>query len=416
MAPVLFISIFLLPLTARAEIKGGSVELSPFAGYNFFETRQNLVDRPVFGGRIGYNFTEHFGIEATGEFMRSKVDDKSKTFTQEGEFTYPADRVDIIMYHLDLIFHFMPEGKFNPFIVAGYGAANYSPKINNKNMSDIDFGIGAKYWLADNIALRLDVRDNMIYDEAIHNVQTTLGVVFRFGGKSKTAAAEPPPPPVPAPIPPPASPTAALTVTPATVTQGQSAILTWRSENASGCEIQPDIGRIATGGVKTITPASSTSYSLSCSGAGGTATSAAYVTVEIPPPPPPAPLPPQAEAAAKRFCSKPAVLAVNFDTAKTYIKPQYHDELKTVGDFLTYFPNARGEISGHTDTVGTKAYNQVLSQARADSVKKYIVEKFGIDPARIETKGYDFSRPVASNKTEAGRAKNRRIEANFTCD
>jgi OOP family OmpA-OmpF porin len=121
-------------------------------------------------------------------------------------------------------------------------------------------------------------------------------------------------------------------------------------------------------------------------------------------------------AAAERFCSKPAVLAINFDTDKTDIKPHYHDELKTVGDFLTYFPNAKGEISGHTDYIGTKAHNVILSQARADSVKKYIVETFGIEAARIDTKGYDYSKPVASNKTVAGRAKNRRIEANFTCE
>ena len=59
-APVLLLSIFLLPLTARAEIKAGSIELSPFVGYNFFEKRQNLENSPVYGGRIGYNFTNHF--------------------------------------------------------------------------------------------------------------------------------------------------------------------------------------------------------------------------------------------------------------------------------------------------------------------------------------------------------------------
>jgi OOP family OmpA-OmpF porin len=121
-------------------------------------------------------------------------------------------------------------------------------------------------------------------------------------------------------------------------------------------------------------------------------------------------------AAAKRFCSKPAVLAINFDTNKTDIKPEYYDELKTVGDFLTYFPKAKGEISGHADTVGTKSHNQTLSQGRADSVRQYIVDTFGTDSARIGTKGYGYSKPVASNKTEAGRAKNRRIEANFTCE
>jgi OOP family OmpA-OmpF porin len=94
----------------------------------------------------------------------------------------------------------------------------------------------------------------------------------------------------------------------------------------------------------------------------------------------------------------------------------YHDELKTVGDFLTYFPEARGEIAGHADNVGSNANNLVLSQARADSVKQYIVDKFGIDSSRMTTKGYGESKPIASNKTKAGRTKNRRIVANFTCE
>jgi OOP family OmpA-OmpF porin len=136
----------------------------------------------------------------------------------------------------------------------------------------------------------------------------------------------------------------------------------------------------------------------------------------LPPPPAPAPVTPQAAAAAKRFCSKPAVLEINFDTDKSDIKPKYHDELKTVGDFLSYFPNAKGEISGHTDSTASNAYNQKLSERRADSVGNYISSTFNVAAGRIVTKGYGETKPIASNKTKAGRAQNRRIEANFTCE
>lgn len=189
MAPVLVATALLLPMPSQAEIKAGSVEISPFVGFNFFENVQNLKDRPVYGGRVGYNFTNTFGIEATGEYIRSRVDDRNRPFTREGQFSSPAKGVNVTMYHLDLIYHFLPEARFNPYITAGYGAANYSPRINNKNMSIIDFGLGAKYWLADNIAIRADFRDNMLYDNQIHNLETTLGVVFRFGGKSKNDTA-----------------------------------------------------------------------------------------------------------------------------------------------------------------------------------------------------------------------------------
>ena len=67
------------------------------------------------------------------------------------------------------------------------------------------------------------------------------------------------------------------------------------------------------------------------------------------------------------------------------------------------------EIAGYTDNVGSSYYNKKLSQKRADSVKEWLVIR-GIDPKRIVTKGYGLENPIASNSTEEGRSKNRRIE------
>ena len=159
-------------------------------------------------------------------------------------------------------------------------------------------------------------------------------------------------------------------------------------------------------------PAASTSYNLVCSGAGGTATGAADVTVVIPPPPP-APVMPKA---AERFCDKPSVVVVEFDTNKSDIKTKYDEDLNKLGTFLKEWLKAKGEISGHTDNVGTDKYNIKLSQRRAASVKKYLEDKFNIAPERLTTEGYGESKPIASNKTKEGRQLNRRIETNFTCD
>lgn len=214
MAPVMLVSIFLLPLSARAEIKAGSIEVSPFGGYSFFEKRQNLEHSPVIGARLGYNFTDRLGIEGTWQFMKSEVDNRSIPFTREGQFTSPINDVKTHQLKADLLFHFMPDKAFNPYITAGYGVNHYSPKINDRNMSFVDFGVGAKYWLAENIALRGDVRDNLIFDEHIHNVETTLGVVFRFGGDKKAVKTAAVAPEVPA-TPPDKTP---LDTTPPTVT------------------------------------------------------------------------------------------------------------------------------------------------------------------------------------------------------
>jgi OOP family OmpA-OmpF porin len=82
---------------------------------------------------------------------------------------------------------------------------------------------------------------------------------------------------------------------------------------------------------------------------------------------------------------------------------------------LTEFPNATGVIEGHTDSVGSKAANMKLSQRRADSIRNYLIDKFGIAPGRIKAVGYGPTKPVASNETKAGKEQNRRIESNFTC-
>ena len=74
-------------------------------------------------------------------------------------------------------------------------------------------------------------------------------------------------------------------------------------------------------------------------------------------------------------------------------------------------PDLRVSVEGHTDAMGSDAYNQALSERRAQAVKRYLVSA-GVDASRLETMGYGESQPVASNDTEDGRAMNRRVELN----
>jgi outer membrane protein OmpA-like peptidoglycan-associated protein len=84
--------------------------------------------------------------------------------------------------------------------------------------------------------------------------------------------------------------------------------------------------------------------------------------------------------------------------------------LNELAVYLVRKVDERIEIGGHTDNVGTAANNLKLSMERATAVMNYMISK-GIDPARLEAKGYGMSVPVESNKTEEGRAQNRRTEA-----
>jgi OOP family OmpA-OmpF porin len=69
----------------------------------------------------------------------------------------------------------------------------------------------------------------------------------------------------------------------------------------------------------------------------------------------------------------------------------------------------KANLSGHTDNIGTDAYNQALSERRVGSVKDYVLKK-GVDSGRVSGQGFGESKPIADNKTKEGRAKNRRVE------
>jgi outer membrane protein OmpA-like peptidoglycan-associated protein/tetratricopeptide (TPR) repeat protein len=98
-----------------------------------------------------------------------------------------------------------------------------------------------------------------------------------------------------------------------------------------------------------------------------------------------------------------------FETNKATLKPESYPQLEQVLKFLDSNPSVRMEISGHTDNTGSLKLNTNLSQARAESVVRYLVER-GVAPSRLDAKGYAYSQPVAPNDTAEGRAKNRRVE------
>jgi OOP family OmpA-OmpF porin len=80
------------------------------------------------------------------------------------------------------------------------------------------------------------------------------------------------------------------------------------------------------------------------------------------------------------------------------------------GMILKDNPGMKVEIGGHTDAVGSEAARQKISEKRAESAKKYLMDKFNIASDRMITKGYGSQKPIADNKTKERRAKNRRVE------
>ena len=346
------------------QVRPGAYSISPFIGGYTFEGNMGLRTRPVYGLRMGYDFTKHLGAELLFDYIATNhIEGTSEPST------------DVYNYRFEGLYHFMPEKRLVPFISIGIGGQtiDYSSWPADKTRFVADYGAGVKYFLTDSIALRADVRHVLAFGSLYNNLEYTIGLMFSFGGKkavSKTLVKEaeveaepapPPPPPVkePEPIaapPPPPPPPAALPVK----------------------EPEP---------------------------------------APAPPPPPPVieemkKAPEAASEIEQKIIEKGrATLNVEFDFDKAIVKPKYNKEIQKVADVMNKYADLNIVIEGHTDNVGGKQYNLNLSQRRADAIKKVMVTKFNINPDRIKTKGFGYSRPVATNSTKEGRQKNRRVEA-----
>jgi len=132
--------------------------------------------------------------------------------------------------------------------------------------------------------------------------------------------------------------------------------------------------------------------------------------VAPPPPPAPAPPPPPPPPAPKPVSEKVTMAAdAHFDFDKSVLKPEGKARLDDLVGKLKAVNLEVVIAIGHTDSIGSDAYNRKLSMRRADAVKAYMVSK-GIEANRIYTEGKGESQPIADNKTKEGRAKNRRVE------
>ena len=106
---------------------------------------------------------------------------------------------------------------------------------------------------------------------------------------------------------------------------------------------------------------------------------------------------------------------VLFDFDKASLKANSRDSITTLANYLIKNPDRKVIVEGYTDSKGSAAYNQGLSERRANAVKNALV-RAGVEPSRIVAQGYGKEYPVASNATNSGRAQNRRVEVTISND
>jgi len=119
------------------------------------------------------------------------------------------------------------------------------------------------------------------------------------------------------------------------------------------------------------------------------------------------------EVKAAEVCPPKINLHINFKFDSAEIEQESVGRVNKFADFLKCTPDYKAKIIGHTDSIGSEAYNQKLSQKRADAVRNMII-KDGVPSDKITTSAKGETEPIATNKTDEGRAENRRIEAELT--
>lgn len=353
-------------------------------------TRQQADDvGPLLGGMLRYGVSRHWSLGASYENFDA----------QNGI------RVEPVL--LNGIYHFTSENAWQPSLLVGAGA---SRGVDAKNFNHIaaKAGAGLDYFFTPDFSFGPQVSYHYVSDvddsvRHLHSIDLGFAASYFFGGASapapvKQAAAAPAP--TPAAI--------ALALNPASATLGPSQTQAFQpsvsgsSNKAVTWSIAPSLGSIDSNGVYTAPAqiALAEKVSVTATSVADGSKSASSVVSLVPP----------ANAAQQVNIE----LKVLFDTAKDVVKPEFRPEIQKVADFMKTYASSKAEIEGHTDSMGDDAMNQGLSQRRADSVRRYLVEQFGVSADRLSAKGYGETRPMADNKTAEGRATNRRVIATIS--
>jgi OOP family OmpA-OmpF porin len=351
------------------------------------------------------------------------------------------DDFDIRSFRLNVLYNFLPNRSFRPFVTGGLGreiTGGGSPATGND--LGINVGGGVRWYLGQYFGIRLEGLLNRIqYDtnnlSSQNNLELTFGVLWSFGGE----AAGPPPdadgdgvtdkkdkcPDTPsgARVDPKGCP---IDSDGDGVPDGIDACPDspkGSKVDATGCPPDSDKDGVtddidACPGTPQGTPVDARGCPKDSDGDGvfddqdkcpnnpaGTKVDASGCP--LPPPPPPEP-----PAEVKRVFNG-VLEGVNFATNKADLTLNAKIILDGVAKTLSEWPDVKVEVGGYTDTQGNDAYNQKLSQARAESVMNYLISK-GIDASRLTAVGYGEANPIADNNTAAGRAKNRRVELKQT--
>jgi outer membrane protein OmpA-like peptidoglycan-associated protein len=459
------------PTPARAEVAGFHLNITPYAGIMSWADQTNAENKALFGGRLGLMFGKRFGIEGSyGRSNTETLEDGGGGAPWVTTAASPVQDLTFTHYAGDLVLNILPDSKVNPYLQGGWSSHKFEPEDSTGNESTRDnFNVaaGLKIHFTPKVALRLEARD-MIYswsddeqaagasDETQHSLAFTGGLQFSIGGGMSDADNDgvadnkddcP------------ATPTGALvdlrgcpldadadkvpdgidqcanTPTGATVdAQGcptdadgdgvYDGIDTCADTqkgctiDAKGCPLDSDQDKVCDGLDQCAsTPVGATVDANGCptdadgdgvvDGLDKCASTPAGARVDKDG------CPIEVTRRVMEMLDKGVITEreLLFDTAKSTIKPESEATLQALCQVFQQWPTLQIEIGGHTDARGSNAYNQKLSEERANSVQAWFQANCsGANIANFTAKGYGEGTPVAKGATAEAYAQNRRVE------
>lgn len=462
--------VFCTPSIGQAEVGGVHVNLTPYAGFATWAKDLNLQDKLIWGGRIGLGLGKTFGIEGSYGISSTDTQQGGGTAPWVQFDTNAPLGADFTHMGGDLQINLAPSSAINPYIFGGY--SSHKIEIDTQEEKTYDgpnFGGGLKMHFSPRVALRLEARD-MIFgfddeeeaagapDGSQHNLAYTGGLQFSLGGTSETVDTdgdgvgdkkdECPNTPAGCVVDSKGCPIDSdgdgvcdgVDTCPATpsgvrvdekgcpmdsdgdgVPDGPDQCANTPagcSVDANGCPIDSDRDGVCDGLDQCAnTPSGARVDEKGCptdsDGDGifdgidqcpntpaGARVDAAGCPIEI-------------SVMEQELLDKGMITARNiyFDTAKSTLKPESEQTLRELCTILQQWPTLKIEIGGHTDSQGGDAYNQTLSEERAEAVRAWGRANCpGLAQDNFSSAGYGEKSPVASNGTAKGRAQNRRVE------
>lgn len=392
-----------------AQVNGVHVLIEPWGGFANYAKNVNLDDSGVFGGRVGLMLHRYVGIEGHYGFLKTDSFEGPLPWRTTGSL--PVKDVDVKHYGVDLALNLRPSAWFNPYVLGGWQEGKLEPPGGPESFENgFEFGAGVKLRPASRVAIRVEFRDGLWKfpsppapvppgKDAVDNQFYTAGIEFALGGSTG-------PPP-----------DADRDGVRDSKDKCPDTPMGCRVDE-NGCPIDSDGDGVCDGVDQCAdTPRGTAVDARGCP----TDSDNDGVTDDRDKcPNTPAGIKVDKDGCPIEVIERETELLntgmirlsdIHFETAKWDIMPDDEPRLATVGEVLLRWPQLRIEIGGHCDWRGSRAYNHDLSHKRATAVLEWLLAHYpGLNREQFTVKGYGEDKPIATNKTDTGMAKNRRVE------